>query len=229
LSAPDGSPANALFVTNDGRIGIGTTTPGHSVTIANPLPTLALHDTDSTTDQVGYISYRDGQNIEKAWVGYGSPGDPDFSIINARTFGDIILNPFTGNVGIGTASPTVKLDVRGSIRLGSSGQYAALAGEENLRVVRGTVTPTSDCSAAPATSGTGFTVTNLSCGEIRVNFTPAFTGTPVVVASAEWDSSAGSRYVTCSTISPGGASMRVFVNNGNNVRARFTFMAVGPR
>ncbi len=115
LDAADGSPANALIVDNNGNIGIGTTTPGHSVTIANTAPTIALQDTDSSTQQVGYVSYRDSANIERAWVGYGTVGDPDFSIVNARTGGDVVLTPFAGNVllagnggkvGVGTSSPT---------------------------------------------------------------------------------------------------------------------------
>lgn len=116
LDAADGSPANALIVDNNGNIGIGTATPGHSVTIANTAPTIALQDTDSTTQQVGFVSYRDSSNVERAWVGYGNPGDPDFSIVNARTGGDIVLTPLAsgnvllagngGKVGIGTSSPT---------------------------------------------------------------------------------------------------------------------------
>ncbi|MBL9033086.1 MAG: hypothetical protein JNM80_15415 [Phycisphaerae bacterium] len=114
LSAADGSPANAVFVDNNGNVGIGTTTPGHSVTIANPAPTIALQDTDSTTQQVGYISYRDSGNVERGWVGYGSVGDPDLSIINARPGGDIVLNTFGGGlVGIGTAAPGYLLHVSG--------------------------------------------------------------------------------------------------------------------
>ncbi len=230
LAAPDGSPANALVVDNDGKIGIGTATPTHSLHIANPAPTLALQDTDSTIDQVGYVSYRDSGNVERAWVGYGSPGDPDFSIINARAGGDIVLNSLgSGKVGIGTASPQSALEVHGSVRLGSSGQYFAAAGDENLRIVRGSVAPPADCAGAPTTTGAGFTVTNLSCGEIRINFNPPFLAAPVVVASAEWDFNSGSRYATCSDVSATSAAIRVFLNNGNNVRANFKFIAVGPR
>jgi hypothetical protein len=164
-------------------------------------------------------------------MGYGSVGDPDFSIVNSRILGDIVLNTFGGGrVGIGTASPLSALDVRGStIRLGSAGQYAAVAGEENLRIVKGSVTPPTDCTVTPSISGTGFTASNLSCGEIRITFSPPFNGTPVVVGSADWNSTTGGKYVTCSNASSSGVSIRVFRTNGNNVRLPFEFMAVGPR
>jgi hypothetical protein len=75
----------------------------------------------------------------------------------------------------------------------------------------------------------GFTVTNLSCGEIRINFTPPFSGTAVVIASADWTSSTGGKYVTCSDATSSTVAIRVFRSNGNNVRESFEFMAVGPR
>src|SRR6185295_414212 len=69
LVAPDGSPANAVIVDTAGLIGIGTSTPTHSLHVANPAPTLALQDTDSSGlsggQQVGYISYRDNANAER--------------------------------------------------------------------------------------------------------------------------------------------------------------------
>lgn len=237
LVTPDASLANAFVVDNDGKVGIGTAAPVHSVTIAKPQPTLALHDTDSSGgsggQQVGYLSYRDNANVERAWVGYGSTGDPDLSIISARNFGDIVLNTLgSGKVGIGTTSPLSTLDVRGEIRYGSAGQYFPLAADENLRVIRGTVNPTADCAVTPPSSGTGFTVTNLSCGEIRINFSPQFAATPVVFASAPWINANGGedRFATCSTVSPAGASIRVFLNSsGNNVRSSFQFIAIGRR
>ncbi len=132
MSAADGSPATAVFVDNNGKVGVGTLAPTHSVHIAGAEPTLALQDTDSTTSQVGYLSYRDSGNVERGWIGYGAAGDPDLSIINARTAGDIVLNTLGGGrVGIGTSTPAVTLDVRGDIRFGTSGQFRAAGGDEN--------------------------------------------------------------------------------------------------
>lgn len=114
-----GGGGNKNFILQTtGNLGIGTSTPTHTVHIANAAPTLAIQDTDSTTQQVGYVSYRDSTNAERAWVGYGSAGDPDFSIVNARPSGDIVLRTFGGGkVGIGTSSPAADLDVAGTARV----------------------------------------------------------------------------------------------------------------
>lgn len=109
------------LLTNSGRVGIGTTLPQFPLQISNNAPVLALQDNNSSGaiggDQVGYLTYRDNTNVERAWVGFGAAGDPDFTILNARTNGDIVLTTLGGGrVGIGTASPTFTLDVAGSIR-----------------------------------------------------------------------------------------------------------------
>ncbi len=133
LDAADGSPANAVVVDNAGKVGIGTASPTHNVHIAAAGPTLSLQDTNPASQQAGYITYRDTTNVERAWVGYGTPGDPDFTVINARTSGDVVIRSLggdvrlttadsqalivnsLGNVGIGTLTPVVKLDVRGDV------------------------------------------------------------------------------------------------------------------
>jgi hypothetical protein len=120
LDAADGSPTSAVFVDNVGKVGIGTTSPTHSVHIATVGPTLALQDTAAASQQAGYVSYRDNANIERAWVGYGTAGSTDFSIINARSGGDIVLQTLGGggsvvlptdSLGIGTAAPFSSLHV----------------------------------------------------------------------------------------------------------------------
>ncbi len=205
LGSPDGLRPSAVIVDNSGRVGVGTAAPTHTVHVASAEPTLALQDTDSAGtaggQQVGYVSYRDNGNVERAWVGFGSPGDPDFSVINARPGGDIVLRPFFGNVGINTAvpaamldvggsglfsgslgvgtnSPSAKLDVRGDIRLGPTGQFLAPAGEENLRIIRGRV-----ARNGVRLSGIGFTSTRISQGHLSITFTTPFSGTPTVVAT----------------------------------------------
>ena len=129
LAAADGSPANAVFVDNTGNVGIGTGAPIYPVHIASPEPALALQDSNSSTQQVGYVDYRDSANVSRGWVGFGLAGDPDFSVINARAAGDIVLNTLGGgNVGIGTAAPAAKLEVNGDIKMAPQTRYLALHG-----------------------------------------------------------------------------------------------------
>lgn len=195
LDAADGSPANAVFVDNGGKVGIGTTAPTHSIHIATAGPTIALQDTNAASQQAGYVSYRDNANVERAWVGYGSPGSPDFSILNARPGGDIVLTPLNGdnvvlvgnggNVGVGTNAPAAKLDVRGNIRLGNVGQFFAPAGEQNLRILAGVISLDGSIS-----QGSGFTCQRLAAGRYRITYNTPFPDRPVVTATTN-DEGAG--------------------------------------
>jgi hypothetical protein len=124
----DGSASGSFAITSlqgarmhmldSGFVGMGTSTPTHPLHVAYPVPALALQDNDSTSGQVGWVSYRDSGNVERAWVGYGTATDPTFSVVNARTAGDILLFPGSGGgVGIGVnAGDNFLLDVAGSIR-----------------------------------------------------------------------------------------------------------------
>lgn len=85
-----------------------------------------------------------------------------------------------GNVGVGTTAPASKLDVRGDVRLGTSGQFFAVKSPSNDRTLRGVVAGNGTIDAARSTSG--FTVTNSAVGTYVINFSPAFTSPPVIVA-----------------------------------------------
>lgn len=234
LAAADGSPTNAVNVDNDGKVGIGTTTPTHTVHIASTQPTLALQDTDSTLQQVGYISYRDSLNTERGWIGYGTIGDPDLSIVNARTNGDIIVNSISGNVGIlasglgiGTVAPLSKLEVRGDIRMGTAGTQFATRGEENLRIIRGIVyTGTGSISA-----GSGFTVTPLSEGKCRINFNTPFSDFPTSVANTENSgSTTASKFVEVVGLFTTSSTFQVIQrSSGDHVDGTIEFIIIGPR
>lgn len=226
LDAANGSIANAVFVDNAGRVGVGTLAPTHSLHIANPAPTIAIQDTDSTTQQVGYVSYRDSGNVERAWVGYGSAGDPNFSIVNTRTGGDIVLLPFAGNVGINNSVPLSALDVHGDIRLGPSGQFRATSSEENLRIIRGQFT-----TNGTVTIGTGFSVSRVAEGQYTVTFTTPFSDRPVVTAMTTVISGDPVSFVQNRALASAGIAAFNVVrrDNGSTVDGIVDFIAIGPR
>jgi len=206
-----------------GKVGIGKLLPTHNLHIAAPGPAIALQDTNPSSQQTGYVSYRDNGNVERAWVGFGTAGDPDFSIVNARPSGDIVLSPFSGNVGIGTPAPAAKLQVIGDIRLGPNGQFFAISGQENLRIIRGGVTETGGITAP-----TGFTVSSPTTGVYTITFDTAFVTRPYLTVTANYVGFP----VICVThlITTTSAQVRVYrLDNAALENSAFEFIAIGPR
>jgi hypothetical protein len=130
----------------------------------------------------------------------------------------------SGSVGIGTITPAAMLEVRGDIRLGSNGELRAAAGEENLRIIRGTV-------AADGTiiAGSGFTVSVPATGVYNITFTKPFVGSvPTITATPELTS-------TTAIIMTDGAdanfvTLKVFRRSDGAVSSEaFHFIAIGTR
>lgn len=119
------------------------------------------------------------------------------------------------------------MDVRSDIRLGSSGQFRAAAGEENLRIIRSTVSENGVILA-----GSGFTVQHPDNATYVVAFNTPFAGRPSVTATTERDSDVIVRGRTI--ITNGVTSSKVTFNIRNTetsewVNSEFHFIAVGPR
>lgn len=214
---------SAVSASNDGNIGIGTTSPSADLHIRRPAPSLILQDMDGTFPG-SYVSYLNNSGAETGWFGFGHSNSPIMSVANGRASGHIALLPGSnGNVGFGTGSPIAKLDVRGDIRMGSSGQHFALRGNETLRVLRGEVN-----SAGTRIRGAGFTSSRIDVGKYRISFATPFAAVPSVLTTA-WR---GDQAVTANSDSADTSSAVIVTYStlvDNYADASFEFIIIGPR
>ncbi len=236
-----------LFRLN-GNVGIGTTGPNTKLTVWTP-SAAGVQEGIRINNPFGFVGSGHGsslvfsqdrdtsENYIDATI-EGAQESPNtsangylsFSTKSAAVVGEKMRITSIGNVGIGTTAPTAKLDVRGDVRLGSSGQYLAPAGQENLRIIRGVVN-----SAGGISAGSGFTVSHTALSGIYViNFNTPFAGPPSVVATAD---NTGFTYVLSATtdgVVSSSATIKLVAQAGgssNNflIDQPFHFIAIGPR
>lgn len=129
-----------------------------------------------------------------------------------------------GNVGIGTTEPGSKLDVRGDIKLGPSGELHCTSGPEKLKIIRGTV-----WSDGTIEDGTSFSVQRTSTGTYKITPDTPFAAVPTVSSNIQlmgtyyW----GSMYVKTYYADYFIIEMRD--TSGTLRDCSFSFIAVGPR
>lgn len=94
--------------------------------------------------------------------------------------GDKLSVTAGGNLGIATAAPAERLDVRGNIKLGAAGDFFGVGCLDNLRMIAGRVD-----SSGNRLSGSGFVCSRVggNVGHYRITYEGAFSSIPVVVAS----------------------------------------------
>ncbi len=94
---------NSFFQLDGGNVGIGTLSPSNKLHITKTGgvgtaggPGIILQDTGTNSAQSGYIAFWNSTPTETGWIGYGTPGSPHMTMINARAGGDIFITPAPG-------------------------------------------------------------------------------------------------------------------------------------
>ncbi|MFH1723209.1 MAG: tail fiber domain-containing protein [Elusimicrobiota bacterium] len=119
-----GGSTNVMEILGSGNVGIGTTNPTEKLHIQGDIAKIAVQSTHGTgSAAISAIEFYDSAGTLKAWLGDGSDTNEDLyirSYSGAIHFGDGAgwsgLNLTNGNAGIGTTSPTEKLDVVGTVK-----------------------------------------------------------------------------------------------------------------
>lgn len=109
-----------LTVDYSGKVGIGTTSPTSKLDIYNPSssgsPVLTLHDDNPYQMTLGINYLRASQSFYIEAYRAGSAGIT-FRTSNTSPLDTVAMTiPGNGKVGIGTTTPTEKLDVNGTVR-----------------------------------------------------------------------------------------------------------------
>jgi hypothetical protein len=148
--------------------------------------------------------------------------------VNARSGGSINIEAITvtsgAQVGIGTTSPAAKLDVRGDVKLGSTGQYFAPGGVENLRILRGRIG-----SNGAVLSGSGFTCSRTAAGLYLITYATTFPSTPTMTLSPSVGATGGPYNAHTNGITTVAAGVRIMTGSGTNIDDAFDFIIIGPR
>jgi fibronectin-binding autotransporter adhesin len=116
-----------------GRVGIGTTSVSKQFTVRS--------FNNSTTTFAGFYALNESQGLEIGYAGIYSGGtnaDVDMNI-QAKGTGDILMTG-SGNVGIGTTSPSEKLSVDGNVQITTGGNTYLNVNHGNVGFIKFTDT-----------------------------------------------------------------------------------------
>ncbi len=162
LDAADGSPANAVFVDNDGKVGVGTSTPLRPFSVSDGgIFTGRFESTHPIGSVVEFRNTTTDRTWELGVLGTQAP----LGILPGSMYFHAQGNAFPGLI----IKPSNTVEIHGDLRLGFGGQLHAAAGEENVRIVRGGLN-----ASGTIALGTGFSVTHPSTGRYTITFHTPF-------------------------------------------------------
>jgi hypothetical protein len=207
-----------------GNVGIGTTTPNFPLSFLDVLgDKISLYGSSGNHFGFGIQSYQLQIHADS------SLADIVFGYGQSAALTETLRIKGNGNVGIGTNDPAAKLQVIGDVKLGNNGQYFVPGGEENLRILRGSVS-----SAGVIINGSGFTATRTppgTAGKYTITFTTGFSANPTVTVScgAAGQTLASADSASVGSLSTTGFTVETGTRNIGYFDEPFSFIAIGPR
>lgn len=144
-----------------GSVGVGTTTPGakfhvqgttnliDKVTVSNPVAISVVPMMTVNSDGNRPLVVGENTNNKAVMIGHDGNDIQGRTGANLITNGDLLLNRYGGNVGVGTTTPGQKLDVNGKIQM----RAGATAGYVPVSDANGTMTWTDPTTLTTADDG----------------------------------------------------------------------------
>ena len=173
----------------------------------------------------GAADYGIGVQYSTLYQRAAAPGG-GFAWYQGGVHADNQNNPGAGGVTL------MRLDSTGALKLGASSQFSATVGDENLRIIRGTVSANGTIIA-----GSGFTVSHVATGDYVIYFSATFSSTPTVTATPFFlpapPFGSFDFFGNVGTVSSSSSEILIWPDNGSSSSSTsddtFSFIAIGPR
>ena len=131
LDAADGDPKDAVFVGNDGKVGIGNTLPNYQLDVRAPSRMGFVSAAGSSGEKAAQsILLYDASESNWAGIQVESSGDISLNVGTSTRYQPLVIDAQAGHIGIGTVSPGFPLDINGAgiqrIRVTSTDNQAGI-------------------------------------------------------------------------------------------------------
>jgi hypothetical protein len=212
-----------MSIIRNGNVGIGTTNPGTKLDIQGTVSTfngVALALTNFNGGNTNpWVLGTGGRDVRKDAFSIGDNSGYKMTIFP------------NGFVGIGTITPAAALDVRGDIKLGTTGQYLAAGGEENLRIIRGVISASGNIIV-----GSGFHVSHTANPfQYNITFDTPFSAAPAVTGTVDFGFGSSVGFVMTQGVT-GSLAKLILCESATSTdigcttyESAFHFIAIGPK
>lgn len=163
----DATGSTAMMINSDKNVGIGTETARSLLTVGENYASNISSIAQFNTSNNKAVMFAETVNHKGVMIGYNGNDIQGRSGTDFDTNTDLILNAYSGNVGVGTNAPTAKLDVDGKTRTSS---LQVIDGAADNYILK------SDASGNATWAAANTLETDPKIGSLTSNYLPKWNG-----------------------------------------------------